>query len=119
MENMKISCGKGAYQLDEFEKNVVEKIASEYKMKIERHFKDIISFDVYVKCFSKEGNVKRYEINSKLIVPGHVFETSSDEYKLHDAIIKALEKLMTEIEHKIHVSSQGNEGRKPQNIRKR
>jgi ribosome-associated translation inhibitor RaiA len=107
MENVKISCGKGVESLDEYERGIIERLTIEYKAKLERHFENITSFDVHIKCFYKEGTVKRYAVGTRLIVPGHSFETSADEYDLHDSVHKALTKLMNEIEHKMHLSNQG------------
>jgi actin-like ATPase involved in cell morphogenesis len=117
MENIKISCGKSSEGLDSFDKEIIERISQEYILKIRRHFENIDSFEIYVKCYLKKGNVKRYRINSKLIVPGFRFEASADEWKIQDAVHKALEKIMNEIEHKMHISNQGNKSRAPQNFR--
>ena len=119
MENIKISCGKDSASLDSYDKEIIERLSKEYLLKIRRHFDNIDSFEVYVKCFLKKENVKRYQIRVKLIVPGFVFEASSDEWKLNDAVHSALEKIMNEVEHKIHISNQGNKSRGPQIVRKR
>ncbi|MDP2926175.1 MAG: hypothetical protein Q8N99_07395 [Nanoarchaeota archaeon] len=118
-ENIKISCGKSATELSDYEKGIIEKLTIEYREKLERHFENILKFEVYVKCFSKEGNVKRYQIDSKLIVPGYNFEASSDEHDLSKAVHKTLKKLMNEVEKKVKISNQGNLSRRPQNFRKR
>lgn len=116
---IKISCGKDSKNFGDYEKKIIDRLAKEYYGKIEKHFKDINDFEVYAKCFLKEGKVKRYQIDARAVVPNFNFEASADEYSLADAVHIALEKIMSEIEHKTHLSNQGNKFRKLQNIRKR
>ena len=119
MENIKISCGKGEVELADYDKQVIDSLTKEYRGKIERHFDNIINFEVYVKCFSKKENIKRYQIDARLAVPGHKFEAEADEHVLSDAVHKALKKIISEIEHKIKVSNQGRTPKKPQIVNKR
>lgn len=119
MEGVKLSCGKGAENLSEFDRQLIDKLSTEFREKIGRHFDEIIDFELHIKCFCKEGNVKRYEIGAKLSLPGKSFESSSDEYNLSEAVNTALKKLMHEVEHKMKVSDQGRTNRIPQNTRTR
>ncbi len=104
---IKISCGKGAENLSDYDKNLINGLSKEYMNKIERHFGDVNLFEIRVKCFSKEGNVKRYLLDARVIVPGYDFEASADERNLSIAVHKALKKIMNEVEHKTHLSNQG------------
>jgi len=104
--SIKISCGKGAENLSDYDKNLIKGLSEEYKKRIERHF-NVNLFEIRVKCFSKEGNVKRYLIDARVIVPKFNFEASADERSLSIAVHKALKKIMNEIEHKTHLSNQG------------
>lgn len=97
---IKISCGKEGEKITQIDKDIVKSISEEYKEKIERYLKDIISFDLHIKCHHKVGNLKRYEVIARINSPGHYFETSSDEYNLKDASHKTMEKLLGEIIHK-------------------
>jgi ribosome-associated translation inhibitor RaiA len=116
---IKISCGKGTENLSDYDKNLINGLSEEYEKRIERHFNDINLFEIRVRCFSKEGNVKRYEIDARVIVPGFNFEASADERILQAAVNNALDKIMNEIEHKVHLSNQGRDDRRLQNVRKR
>lgn len=119
MENIKISCGKGAEDISSYEKDTIKDMSQEYYGKINRNLKNIISFDVYAKCYKKEENVKRFQINVKVISPNHVFESSSDKFGLLEAIKDAMQKIINEIEHKTHSSEKPVSVRKLQNIRER
>ncbi len=108
---MKISCGRGAEDLGEYEKGIINRLSNEYFEKIKRGLKEVvISFDVHVKCFEKKGNVKRFSVDARLKSPGHEFEASVEEWKLADAVHKVLEKIMNEIEHKTHASDKSSSG---------
>ncbi len=119
MENIKISCKNINRELSAYDKEIIQRFTNEYKAKIERHFKDITSFEIYVKCHLKKSVIKRYDVDARLIVPGFKFESSSDEFKLVDALHKALERLLNEIERKAKISNQGNVFRGKQNVKKR
>lgn len=119
MENIKISCGKDSKEIGDYEREIINRIAFEYYSKIERHFNEVTSFEVYLKCFEKNGNVKRYQVDVRVNVPGYRFEASSDERDLHESLKYALEKIMAEIEHKIHISNQGKKPKVPQKNRER
>jgi ribosome-associated translation inhibitor RaiA len=97
-----LSCGKDGEKVDETEKDLVKSISEEYKAKIERYLKDIISFDVHIKCHHKKGNIKRYVVVAGVISSGYNIKAKSDEYDLRDAATKCMQKLLSEVEHKTH-----------------
>jgi hypothetical protein len=97
---VKMSCAKDGGNILKLDKDIVISISEEYEKKIRRFLDKIISFDVHVKCHSKEGNVKRFEVISRLNSPGYYFEASSDGYNIKDAAKKTMEKLLSEIKHK-------------------
>ncbi len=99
---LKLTCGKGTENLSSDDKLVLDKLTREYSQKINRHLGgEAELFDVHLKCHKKEGNTKRYSIEIKLFSGKFRFETNADEYKLADAIHRAMDKLMSEIEHKV------------------
>jgi len=101
MENLKLICGKGAEDLTSDEKLILNKLTNEYYEKMKRHIGDIDLLEVHLKCHKKEGNTKRYAIETKFSLGKYRFETSSDEWDLEESIHKAMKKLESEIEHKI------------------
>jgi ribosome-associated translation inhibitor RaiA len=120
MVNIKISCGKGNSDMTSFDKEEINKVISEYTKKIERSFKEEINtFEVYSKCYKKEGNVKRYSIDVRVGVPQHNFEVSNEDWDLQKSVIGAMKKMLNEIEHKVHSSEKPVNIRKPQKVRAR
>jgi hypothetical protein len=109
---IKLSCGKNAGTLDSSEKEMINSIASEYAIKFERSVREVISFDIHLKCFQKKGNIKRYYINARLLVPKYSFDVSSEGWILHDVIKDAMQRLMNEIEGKCHSSDNHGIGKR-------
>lgn len=107
---VKLSCGSG--NLSSSDKDMIKSIADEFYAKIERYLKEILSFDVHVKCFEKKGNVKRFYINARVVAPRHSFDVSAENWVLHDAVKEAMVKLMNEIESKCHASDGHGVGRR-------
>ncbi len=102
MNGVKINLRKGAENLDSDDKLVLDKLINEYYEKINRHLGSKPEvFEIHLKCHKKEGNTKRYNIEVRFSTGKFRFGTGADEYKLADAIHRAMEKLMSEIEHKI------------------
>lgn len=98
---VKLDCGKGAENLTADEKLTIDRIINEYSEKIKRHISKIDSFDVHLKCHLKKGKTKRYTLEARLISGKFRFEVSADEYNLKDATHILMNKLTSEIEHKI------------------
>ena len=107
-----LSCGKGGENLTQSDKDLINTVADEFYSKIERSLKDITSFDVHVKCFQKEGNVKRFYINVRLSAARRNFDISAENWILHDAVKEAMEKLLSEIESKCHSSDNHGIGKR-------
>ena len=110
--NVRLSCGKGGKDLSASDKQLINSLADEYLAKIERYLKEIISFDIHLKCFEKKGNVKRYYINARLIAPKREFDVSAENWILHDAVKEAMQKLLNEIESKCHASDNHGIGKR-------
>lgn len=99
---LKIIYAKGAEYLDLDDKLVLDKLTNEYYEKVNKHLgNEPEEFKVYLKCHKKEGNTKRFNIEVRFLSGKFRFETDADEWNLVDAIHRAMEKLMSEIEHKV------------------
>ncbi len=109
---IKLSCGKGGENLSVNDKELINSLAEECLAKVERYLKEIISFDVHLKCFQKQGNIKRFYINARLVAPRHNFDVSAENWILHDAVKEAMGKLLNEIEHKCRASDSHGAGRR-------
>ncbi len=93
----------GLELLSENEKSVCTSIIEDSYLKLKRKLKNDISLVVHFKIYGKESRTKKFSINIKLISPAKVFESSTADWDLAKALHKALNKLMSEIEHTFHV----------------
>jgi hypothetical protein len=109
---VKISCGKGGENLSESDRQLIDSLAEECLAKIKRSLKEVISFDVHLKCFEKQGNVKRYNVNVRLVAPKHNFDVSAENWVLHDAVKETMQKILNEIESKCHASDSHGIGKR-------
>lgn len=95
--------------LNEEEKETLDRLLNEYYEKIKRELKKDIVINLNLKIYEKgekgERGKKKYSLNLK-IVNSVVFKSDSDDYDLARAIHKAFNKVMREIEHRLHVSNQ-------------
>jgi len=92
--------------LNEKERKIAKKLFDEYYIKIQRLIKKPFSLKVYIREHEKEGQRRKLSINFELVYPGKMFKVKAFDWDLARAIHKALNKLMNEIEHKLHVSEQ-------------
>ena len=95
--------------LNEEEKETLDRLLNEYYEKIKRELKKDIVVNLNLKIYEKgekgEKGKKKYSINLK-VVNSVVFKSDSYDYDLAKAVHKAFNKIMSEIEHKFHVSNQ-------------
>ena len=99
--------------LNEEEKKTLDRLLNEYYEKIKRELKKEIVVNLNLKIYEKggkggkdkDGKGRKYSLNLK-IVNSVVFKSDSDDYDLAKAIHKAFNKVMSEIEHRLHVSNQ-------------
>ncbi|MEK6859887.1 MAG: HPF/RaiA family ribosome-associated protein [Nanoarchaeota archaeon] len=98
---VKLNCGRGGESLTDEEKDIVLRISEAHSEKISRYIKNINSFDVHLKCHKKKSNVKRYEIAVRITGDGMIFEAETDEWDLKKAAVKAFDKILSEIEHRV------------------
>lgn len=97
-------------KLDEKEKLELDKLVNEYYEKIKRELGEDFLLDMQVKVYSKcekEGKCgkKKYSLNVK-VENSIVIKSNAYDWNLAKAVHKALNKIMSEIEHKFHVSEQ-------------
>jgi len=93
--------------LDEKEKNTAEKLFQEYYNKIQRQIKNkeaILKVDI--EEYSKGGKRKKYDIAVKIEFATNVFRSKAFDWNFSRAVHKVMNKIIGEIEHKLHVSEQ-------------
>ena len=94
---------KGA-KLNDEEKWELDKLLAEYEIKLARELKNDFNILVYIKVHEK-GKSKKFSISVDVV--GTVkFGATVDDYDLAKAIHKVFNKIMSEIEHRLHVSDQ-------------
>jgi len=92
--------------LNEQEKKKANKLLNEYYPKIQRQIKNTTSLRVYIKEYEKKGNRKKYSINIDVVTPAGIFKVKEFDWDFARTLHKVLNKIMSEIEHKLHVSEQ-------------
>ncbi|MBI2044386.1 hypothetical protein HYT24_03415 [Candidatus Pacearchaeota archaeon] len=84
-----------------------EKIFGEYSRKIERKLKNISSFILYLKDYSKEGKRNRYSLHLRAISPaGKTFEASAIDWDFKRTLHKIFTKMENLLEKEFHLSDQ-------------
>ncbi len=97
----------GIKELDEPDKDIVNKLANEYFVKIKRKLKNFTSLLIHIKCSNKDGKKKMYSINARVTAPTRMFEsTKAADWDLARTLHKAFKDLEREIEHKLHTDDQ-------------
>jgi ribosome-associated translation inhibitor RaiA len=86
------------------EKELAEKILGEYHKKIKRLIKDSPKLKVHIKEYKTDGKGKKFSLNTELSFSGKKLKSESVDWDLTRALHKAMIKLQTELEHKLHVS---------------
>jgi len=132
---------KGVESLSERQKQVVNRLLNEYYPRIQRQLKNITSFEVDIKkyekaapskgkekdtnkkrkkgVFVKSGKDKKYSFNIKVVGPAGIFKGDYADWDFTRVIHKVMNKVMNEIEQKMHSSDQHIKIRRPQKIRDR
>jgi len=104
----------GIKELDDMDKDIVNKLANEYFLKIKRELQNITSLIFHIKCYKKEGKKKKYSINARAIAPTRMFEsTKAADWDLARTLHKAFKDLEREIQHKLHSDDQHDKAEKP------
>ena len=111
MENkINIIHATGVEELTEKEKQLVNKLLNEYYIKIQKRLKNMSSLEFRVKEYGKSGErwltkKKKFSIHVK-INSDKFYEADYADWDLARTIHKVMNKLMNEIEHKLHSSDQ-------------
>lgn len=98
----------GIKQLDEFEREIVNKLANRYYDKIKRTIKNTTSIILALKVHSKGGTKKKYSFKVKVVAPTRIFEASSSDWDLARTLHEVFNALQNEIKHKLHTDNQHN-----------
>ena len=94
----------GIEKLNEEEKEIVENVLKKYHKKISRSLKRKTPIKIKIKQYHKEGGNKEYSINLSVFLNHRKFEVDNSGWDFSAAINKAFEKIISEIEHELHVS---------------
>lgn len=109
MNNIKmpIQIDAKGVEFDEKERLIIDKLFKEYEEKIKRIIQNEFYLRVHIKVREKSKERKRYVIEVDL--EGAVkLGSSVDDYDLAKAIHRVMNKILNEIEHKLHVSDHRN-----------
>jgi len=109
----------GVDTLKERQKQLVNRLLNEYYPRIQRQLKNFTSFEVDIKNYKKEGKQKKFSINLKVVVPTRIFKANAIDWDLARALHNVLNKIMNEIESKMHSSNQHSKIRRLQKNRER
>ena len=106
---MPIKINAKGVELTDKESLELNAFVNEYYEKIKRELKKEIVVDLNIKIYEKCGKDKcskrKYSLNLK-VINSVVFKSNSYDWNLAKAVHKAFNKIMSEIEHKFHVSNQ-------------
>jgi len=105
MPNIKFIHANGTEILNEKEKQLVNKLLNEYYKKIHRQLKNEVSLEAHIKAHDVSKRQKKFNIHID-VVNSFKFGATADDWDLARAIHKVMKKIMSEIEHKLHVSKQ-------------
>ena len=99
---------KGIDQLSEKERSIVKNLVNKRFDKIERETRNETSIKVVVKEYDKEGKRKKYSVDITVTSATKRYKSKEAGWDLAKALNKSLDKVQTEIEHKLHSSDQHN-----------
>jgi len=98
----------GIDEISEEDRDLVNKLANEYYVKIQRGLKNITSIKLHIKQHSKTGKKHKSDIRVKVIAPTRVFEAQESDWDLARTLHRVFKNVEREIEHKLHVDDQHN-----------
>ena len=110
---------RGIELLSERQKQLVNRLLNEYYKRIFRMIKNLTVFEVTIKEYEKEGKQQKFSFNVKVVSPAGVFKADGFDWDFERSLHKALNKVMNEIEHKLHSSEQHDKMRRSQLNRER
>lgn len=102
MEQIKIT----GDNLSEEEKQIADKILNENYKKIQRQLKNEIILILHVKEYNSDGQRKKYSLILEVKSSTNSFKAEAVDWDFARTLHKTINKAITEIEHKFHVSEQ-------------
>jgi|TARA_B100001971_G_C18265688_1_gene592063 hypothetical protein len=124
-DKIKVIHAAGVNELTEKENQLINRLLNEYYIRIQRQLKNFASFEFHIKEYEKagKGNIekakkKKFSVHVRVDAT-NVFEADYADWDLARVIHKVMNKLMNEIEHKLHSSDQHHKERKLQQVRER
>ena len=97
----------GLKDLKNSEKVILDKLAGDYYARIQRAIKNKnTSITIHIKVYKKEGNRRKFSINTKAVAPTIIFESKrSNDWNFQTALHGSLENLYKEILSKLRTDT--------------
>jgi len=95
----------GAKELDDFEKEIINKLANEYYQKISRSLRNIASVILDLKVYDKAGRRQKYSLHIRVTGPFKTIEASAVDWELAKVTHEAFEAIEREIQHIFHTDT--------------
>ncbi len=90
------------------DKGLVNKLANEYYVKIQRGLKNITSVTLHIKQHSKTGKKHKSDIRVKVIAPTRIFEAQESDWDLARTLHRVFRNIERQLEHKLKTDDQHN-----------
>ncbi len=103
---------EGAEELNESERFQLDKIAESYLNKIRRKIKNDFLLRIKLKEYHRDGKkdkAHKFSIKAQIKTSTIGIDSEAHDWDLNRTLHAALDKLLSEIEHRFHVSEQGRE----------
>jgi hypothetical protein len=97
----------GINDLDDMERDAVNRLADRYYPKIERELKDDVSLVIHIKTHNDQGRQRKYSVHTKVNAPSRIFTTeNSVDWDINAALHKSFTGLIEQIRHQLHTDEQ-------------
>ena len=103
IDSKEIQINKKSVKLTDQETENIHELATQYYEKIKRMIKNQIKLIINIKTYHTQGKRKKYSINTQ-IKSAINFESDASEWDLTKTMHEAMKKIISEIEHQLHVS---------------
>lgn len=101
----------GLEQLNDEEKEILNRLSKEYYEKIRRTLKNETTIIVHVKEHKKTGNRKKYSVHVRVNAPTKPFDSENADWELAKVLHESFKDLERQIQHKLHTDDQENKPR--------
>lgn len=92
----------GADALDDFDKDKLNKLSTEYYDKIKKKLHNVTSLKVHVKEYSKGGSKEKFSVHINAIAPTRIFEATASDWDFARTLHMAFGSIQKQIEHAFH-----------------